>query len=199
MVELGVCDGHVARYVARGLVVVRDADVYALREHPGDFVCTRDAAVYRHDEIGFAAHAALHGCLRERIALVVAVRDDAAHVCAQRAQAAYRDGRSRDAVYVEVAEDEDAAAAADDLLDLVRDLCQAGDELGVEPIAIERGREEELGCLGCGDAARNKDAAGERPQAAVDLYGPHRIFVDLWNVVCLLLCLFHAQDCPTKL
>ncbi len=199
MVELGVCDGHVARHAARGLVVVRDADVYALREHPGDLVCARDPTVNGHDEVRLALHTALHSRLRKRVALVVAVRDESAHVCAQSAQAAHRDGRGRDAVDVEVAEDEDAPAAADDVFDLVRDLCQAGDERGIEPVALERGCEEELGFLWRGDAARHKDAAGQGPQPTVDLDSPRRVFVDLWNVVCLLLSLFHAQDCPTKL
>ena len=96
---------------------------------------------------------------------------------AERAQAAREHGRGRDAVEVEVAEHEDAAVGAHDLLQRVRHLGQAGYGVGVEPVAVERGLQEgaDLGRLG--DAARDERRGDEarKPQLAFEQRDRSRI------------------------
>ncbi len=105
MVELGICDGDAAWNLIARLMMVRDADVDALGEHPLDLVRTADAAVNGHDQVRGHLHAAADGLARERIALVVPMRYEAAGIRTKLSQAAHRHRGRRDAVDVEVTED----------------------------------------------------------------------------------------------
>ena len=88
----------------------------------------------------------------------------------ERPQAAREHGGGRDAVEVEVAEHEDTAVGAHDLLQRVSHLGQPGYGVGVEPIAVERGLQEAADLGGLRYAARDERRGHEtwQTESALD-------------------------------
>ena len=93
---------------------------------------------------------------------------------AERAQAAGEHRGGRDAVEVEVAEDDDVLAKAHRLLERVDDALEAGDLVGIAPIALERGPEKLIRLLGRVDAARGKRRGDEPGKGKIVLKPPDR-------------------------
>ena len=78
------------------------------------------------------------------------------------------------AIHVEVTEDRDGLAALYGRLDPVGHLAHAGDEEGVEPVALYRGRQEEPCLLDVTYAARDEGARHDGHDAAGLDDGPLR-------------------------
>ena len=168
-VGLGVGDRHVFGDEVGRLVMVGDRHADAALAQQLDFGGAGDAAIHRHQEVGIELHDALDGGLGDAVALVGTPRDERQRACSQRAQTAREHRRRRDTVDVEVAEHDDAVAALDGVLERVGDVGEAGDAVGVAPIAVERGLEEALRLPGIVDAARDQRRRDESRQPEIAL------------------------------
>ena len=146
------------------------------------FVFARDAAVNRHDEIGIELLETFVGGLRETVALLEAQRDEGRGEAAERPQTAREHRSGRDAVEVEVAEYHHVLACAKGLLERIGHFCDAGDIVGVEPIALERRMEKRLGVLHRFDAARDERRRDEARQREIMLKPNDRRLVSRVNV-----------------
>ena len=84
-IELGVRHGNADGNRVTRLVMIGDADLDPALEQGLDLMSTGDTAIDRHDEIWLVCHAALDCRIRERIALLVAMRDETLRLCTERA------------------------------------------------------------------------------------------------------------------
>ena len=163
-VALRIGHGHAFRHKVHRLVVVGDSQAQTRLHHGRGLRLAGDAAVHRDDEVGAKRARARDGGLRQRVALLETQRNEGRGLRAEGAQTAGEHGGGRDAVEVEVAEHEDVVAALDGGFQGIGHVGQAGDDVGVQPVALERRREEAVNRSGVVDAAgdqRRCDEAGQ--------------------------------------
>ena len=143
--------------------MVRHGKVDAALAQVCHLALRRDTVIDRHDERRRAGcdHSIKRG-LGNAIAFVEAMRDERAHRRAERPESFGEQTGRRDAVDVEVAEDRDGFTCAHRALNAICNVCHAGDDERVGPVAVERGGEEALGLLGGLDAVGDHDARDER-------------------------------------
>ena len=160
--RLGVDHRNALGHLRGGLVMVGDDDVDAVCEQGGHLAAARYAAVDRDDELGGKLLEARDGLDAQPIALLEAARDERRDVRPEIAQRARHDGRGRDAIEVEVAEDDDVTVRIDGRLDRIDRLGKANDVARIEPIALERRVHEPECFFRVGQAARDENASNER-------------------------------------
>ena len=165
-VEFGIGEGNARGQRIAWLVMVGDADLDSTREQALDLLSAGNAAIDGHDEVRLVRHAALNRRIRKRIPLVVAMRDETLCLRTECMKGTHCDGRGRDAVNVEIAENEDSLATLDGSLQAIRDLEHAGDTRGVDPVALEGGRQELAHGSRRIKATRDEDARDERAEIA---------------------------------
>ena len=143
--------------------MVRHGKVDAALAQVCHLALRRDTVIDRHDERRRAGcdHSIKRG-LGNAIAFIEAMRDERAHRRAERPESFGEQTGRRDAVDVEVAEDRDGFTCAHRALNAICNVCHAGDDQRIRPIALERGREKALRLLNRGDAVRDHDARDER-------------------------------------
>ena len=83
-VELRIRHGNADGDRVTRLVMIGDADLDPALEQSLDLMSAGDTAIDRHDEIWLICHAALDCRIRERIALLVAMRDETLRLCTER-------------------------------------------------------------------------------------------------------------------
>ena len=181
-IALRIGHGHALGHEVGWLVVVGDGQAQT-RLHDGRrLVLAGDAAVHRDDEVRTERARAHEGGLGERVALLEAQGDERRCRGAKGAQAAGEHGGGRDAVEVEVAEHEDVVAALHGGLQRVGHLGKAGDGIGVEPVAVERGREEAARRGIVDDAAGDEGGCDEARKAERALETHHGLLIGRLDV-----------------
>ena len=168
-VDLRVGNGHAFGDQVRGLVMVGDRDVDSGRLHELHLGLAGDAAVDRHEEVGAVGLHAIERRSRDAVALLEALRNERHRVGPELPQATGENRRRGYAVEVEVAEHEDPAALPDGVLERVDDVAEPGNQVGVEPIVLERGKQERARRLRGVDSAADKRCRDETGQVKFTL------------------------------
>ena len=168
-VALRIGHGHALGHKIDRFVVVGDGHADAQLHERCRLRLAGDAAVHRDDEVGVERADARDGGVRDAVALFEAPRDERRRLRPERAQAAREHGGGGDAVQVEVAEHDDAAVPLDDGLQGVGDVGKTGDRVGIEPVAVERGRKEAPGDGRIVEPARDERGRDEPGKAELRL------------------------------
>ena len=153
--------------------MVGDRDVDPRRLHELHLGLAGDTAVDRHEEIGAVGLHALKRRRRDAVALLEALRDERHRVGPEFPQATGENRRRGYAIEVEVAEHENAAALPHGVLERVDDVAEPRDQVGVEPIVLERGKQERAGHLRSVDSAADKRCRDETGQVKFTLEHRH--------------------------
>ena len=150
-------------------MVIGDRDVDSCRLHELHFGLAGDTAVDRHEKIGAVGLRTIERRRRDTVALLEALRDERHRVGPKFPQATGEHRRRGYAIEVEVAEHEDAAALPNSVLERVDDAAKPRDQVGVEPIVLERGKQERTGRLRSVDSAADKRCRDETGQVKFTL------------------------------
>ncbi len=157
-VELGVGHGDSDGQQVAGLVMIGDHDGHTpLGEHR-HLRRGRYAAVDGDHEVGLEQEQPIDRRRREAITLVETMRNDSADLGAHGCESTSGDGAGRDAVKVEVAEDDDMLATAHGCSDPLGSCVESRDERRGEPVTVQARRQEALDLLRRRDSARHEDA-----------------------------------------
>ena len=168
-VDLRVGNGHALGNQVRGLVVVGDCDVDPRRLHELHLCLAGDTAVDRHEKIGPVGLHALKRRRRNTVAFLEALRDERHRVGPEFPQATGEHRRRGYAIEVEVAEHENAVALPHGVLERIDDIAEPRDQVGVEPIVLERGKQERARRLRGVDSAADKRCRDETGQVKFTL------------------------------
>ena len=127
-----------------------------------NLVLRGDAVIHRDQNVGLVSKSTFDGGLGQTVAFLKAQRNEGHHLRTKLAQAARHDGGGRNAVKVEIAEDQDALLIKHGVGEAIGQLRHVRNRIGIEPIPIERGVEENLGALDVGYSPSRHNGCDER-------------------------------------